>query len=113
MNPWFSIAKAVLPHVKDIVTAAGPVFTKRKNEDPATVPPHLFQQQINELQAAAAQNNEYIKELAEQLQATISALEQGASAADARVKRAYMLCYAASGVSVVALGVALFAVLGR
>jgi TolA-binding protein len=113
MIPWHLVAKAVLPHVADIVSAAGPVFTKRKSGDPASAQPTVLQEQINELQAAAAQNNQYIKELAGQLQTTISALEQGALAADLRVKRAYALCYAASAVSLVSLGLALFAVFGR
>jgi hypothetical protein len=113
MNPWLLVAKAVLPHVADIVSAAGPVFTKRKNGDPAAAQPALLQEQINELQAAAAQNNEYIKELAAQLQTTISALEQGALTADLRVKRAYSLCVAASGVAVVSLIVSLFALFWR
>jgi hypothetical protein len=113
MIPWHLVAKAVLPHVADIVSAAGPVFTKRKSDDPTAAQPHMLQEQIHELQAAAAKNTEYIKELAAQLETTISALEQGALAADARVKRACFLCYTASAISVVSLGVALFAVFGR
>ena len=113
MIPWNLVAKAVLPHIADIVSAAGPVFTKRKNGDPGAVQPTVLQEQINELQAAAAQNNQYIKELASQLQTTISALEQGALTADLKVKRAYFLCYAVSAVSLVSLGMALFAVFGR
>jgi hypothetical protein len=110
MIPWNLVAKAVLPHVADIVSAAGPVFTKRKSEDPSAVQPTLLQEQINELQAASAQNTEYIKELASQLQTTISALEQGAQAADAKVRRAYLLCYTASAIALISLGVSLFAV---
>jgi hypothetical protein len=113
MVGWLTVAKAVLPHVADIVSAAGPVFTKRKISDPTDAHPGLLQDQINELQAAAAQNNNYIKELAGQLQTTISALEEGAAAADARVKRAYTLCYIATAISIASLGVSLFAMFGR
>ena len=113
MNPWLILAKAVLPHVGSIVSAAGPVFTKLKNGDPAAAQPALLQEQINELQAAAAQNTEYIKELAAQLQTTVSALEQGALTADLRVKRAYLLCAVASAVALASLGVSLFALFGR
>jgi hypothetical protein len=74
MIPWHLVAKAVLPHVADIVSAAGPVFTKRKSGDPASAQPTVLQEQINELHA---------------------------------------LCYAASAVSLVSLGLALFAVFGR
>jgi hypothetical protein len=113
MIGWLSVAKAVLPHVADIVGAAGPVFTKRKNEDATPVAPGVLQQQINELQAAAAQNTAYIKELATQLQTTVSALEQGAVAAEARVKRAYSLCYLVSGISIASLCLSLYAIFGR
>lgn len=113
MIGWLSVAKAVLPHVADIVSAAGPVFTKRKNEDVASAHPAVLQEQINELQAAAAQNNEYIKELAGQLQTTISALEQGALDADMKVRRANSLCYMAIAISVASLVLAIFALIAR
>jgi hypothetical protein len=113
MIGWLSIAKAVLPHVADIVGAAGPVFTKRKSEDATAITPSVLQQQINELQSAAAQNTDYIKELATQLQTTVSALEQGALAAELRVKRAYSLCFLVLGIAVVALGLSLYAIFGR
>lgn len=113
MIPWHLVVKAVLPHVADIVSAAGPVFTKRKGGDPSAVQPAVLQEQINELQAAAAHNNQTIKELASQLQTTIAALEQGALDADLKVKRAYSLCYIAGAVSLVSAGLSLFAVFGR
>lgn len=113
MIGWLSVAKAVLPHVADIVSAAGPVFTKRKGGDLADAQPGVLQEQINELQAASAQNTEYIKELAEQLQTTISALEQGALDADTRVRRATSLCYMAGAISVVSIVIAVFALLAN
>lgn len=113
MNPWLMVAKAVLPHVADIMSAAKPVFTKRKSGDPTAAQPALLQEQINELQTAAAQNTEYIKELAAQLQTTISALEQGALTADIKVKRAYSICIVASVMAVASLGLSLFALFGR
>ncbi len=113
MIGWLSVAKAVLPHVADIVSAAGPVFTKRRNEDSTSAQPTVLQEQITELQAAAAQNNEYIKELAGQLQTTISALEQGALDADTRVRRANSLCYMAIAISIASLLLAVFALAAR
>jgi hypothetical protein len=113
MIGWLTVAKAVLPHIADIVSAAGPVFTKRKNEDSSAIQPGVLQQQINELQSAAAQNTAYIKELASQLQTALAALEQGVLAADAKVKRVYSLCYIIGGISVVSLCLSLFALFGH
>ncbi len=100
--------KAILPHVSDIVSTVRPAFTRRKPEAaPATG--DLLQQQIAELQAAAAQNADHIKELAAQLQGTVAALEQAAATAEARLRRAVVLCAVATAISVVSLFVALAA----
>lgn len=107
MAAWFLPAlKAVLPHVGTIISVAAPVFTKRSTE--AANQAQLVQQQIAELQAAAAQNAEHIKALAEQLQVTVAALHQAAAIAEARLRRAWLLCIVAVGLSAVTLGVALF-----
>jgi hypothetical protein len=104
--------KAILPHVSDVVSAVRPVFT-RKTEAAATATAaasgDLVQQQIAELQAAAAQNANHIKELAAQLQGTVAALEGAAATAEARLRRAVVMCAVAAAVSVVALFVALAA----
>ena len=105
--------KAILPHVSDVVSAVRPVFTRKKTEAAAAtaaVPSgDLVQQQIAELQAAAAQNADHIKELAAQLQSTVAALESAALTAEARLRRAVVLCAVAMAISVVALFVALAA----
>jgi len=107
MAAWFLPAlKAVLPHVGTIISVAAPVFTKRSAE--AANQAQLVQQQIAELQAAAAQNAEHVKALAEQLQGTVGALHQAAAIAETRLRRAWLLCLAAIGLSAVTLGVALF-----
>src|SRR3989337_4352395 len=107
MAAWFLPAlKAVLPHVGTILTVAAPVFT-RKSADAASEA-QLVRQQIAELQAAAAQNADHIKALAEQLQGTVGALQQAAAIAETRLRRARLLCLAAVGVSTVTLAVALF-----
>ena len=106
MANWLLPAlKAVLPHVGDILSAGKPAFTKRKSE--AAANQDLVQQQIAELQAAAAQNADHIKELAAQLQSTVAALEQGAALAEARLRRAVLMCAVAMAVAVVSLFVAL------
>jgi len=101
--------KAILPHVSDVVSAVRPVFTRKKAETVAASPGDLVQQQIAELQAAAAQNADHIKELAAQLQSTVAALESAALTAEARLRRAVVMCAVAMAISVVALFVALAA----
>ena len=73
----------------------------------------LLQQQIAELQSAASDNAVLIKALAEQLQKTVAALEQGTSLADSRFRRMAALCTGAIIVSCIALGVSLIALFGR
>lgn len=101
--------KAILPHVGDVVSAVKPVFTRRKPDMTATLSGDLVQQQIAELQSAAAQNSDHIKELAAQLQSTVAALEQAAALAEARLRRAVVMCAVAMAISVVSLFVALAA----
>ena len=101
--------KAILPHVSDVVSAVKPVFTRRKVEMTPASGADLVQQQIAELQAAAAQNADHIKELAAQLQSTVAALESAALTAEARLRRAVVMCAVAMALSVVALFVALAA----
>lgn len=97
MAAWFIPAlKAVLPHVGAIISVATPVFTKKKVDATAD---QTLQQQISELQAAASQNSAQIRELAEQLQGTVAALEQAASTAEAKLQRVLLFCVAASAVS--------------
>ena len=111
MASWLLPAvKLILPHVSTIVAAAKPVFTKRKGalDDPASV----VQQQIAELQAAASENAGLIKNLAEQLQLTVTALEQAATATQERVKRLYAISVVAMLVALTALLIAVYAVVG-
>jgi uncharacterized protein YlxW (UPF0749 family) len=113
MAAWLIPAlKLVLPHVGTIFSAAAPVFTKKKVEE-AVDKTALLQQQITELQAAASQNATHIKELAAQLQSTVTALEQAAEIADAKLRRAVLLCMTALIASAAALGIALVLALSR
>jgi hypothetical protein len=111
---WFLPAvKVVLPYLSSIVAAALPVFTTRKSDEAAAAQAQLLQQQIKELQSAASRNAVHIKELAEQLQKTIAALEQGASIAESRFRRTAAFCIGAIVVSVIALCVSFLALFGR
>ena len=90
MAGWLIPAfKAILPHVSDIIAVAKPVFTKKSA---GAVDPGTVQQQIIELQAAASQNAANVKELAEQLQRTVTALEQASLLAEARLRRTILFC---------------------
>jgi len=113
MAAWLIPAlKAVLPHVGTIISAAAPVFTK-KGVDAVANQTLLLQQQVTELQAAASQNAAHIKELAAQLQSTVAALEQAASIAEARLRRALLSCAAATVLSAAALAIALVLAFAR
>ena len=109
MPAWLLPAvKLILPHVTDIVKAAKPAFTRLTGK-PLEEQGELVQRQIAELQAAASQNATHVKELAEQLRLTVTALEQAAAAAEKRLKRVYALAFGAVLVSIAALGTALYA----
>src|SRR3979490_2495188 len=113
MPAWLIPAlKAVLPHIGTIISAAAPVFT-RKNADAVANQALLLQQQITELQSAASQNAAHIKELAEQLQSTVAALEQAASIAEAKLRRALLLSVVSGVLFAIAAGIALIFIFGR
>ena len=108
MAAWLIPAlKMVLPHVGAIISAATPVFTKKKVDATAD---QTLQQQISELQAAASQNSAQIKKLAEQFQSTVAALEQAASVAEAKLRRVLLFCVTATAAS---LCLVLFLLLSR
>ena len=111
MAAWLIPAlKAVLPHVGTILAAAAPVFTK-KGVDAVANQTLLLQQQIGELQSAAAQNTAHVKELAAQLQSTVAALQEGAQLAEHRLRRATIIAAIAGALSLCALLVSVVAVL--
>lgn len=111
MASWLIPAlKAILPHVKDIYDAAAPAFT-RKKAGALPDPTPLLQQQVSELQAAAAQNTAHVKELAAQLQSTVTALQEAAAVAEGRLRRVTIIAALAAAFALSALLVALVAVL--
>lgn len=107
MSWWLPALKALLPHVGTIVDAAKPVFTRKPPPAAASASEAdsiaLLQQQVAELQAAAAQNATNVRELATQLQSTVSAIEKAAAAADASLRRVTALAVAALVLSALAL----------
>ena len=112
MASWLIPAlKAVIPHVGDIVAAAKPAFTKRKPETAANQ--DLTQQQIAELQAVVSQQSGHIKELAAQLENTVTALERAAHLAEERLRRVLIFTAVSAAIAVAALGIAFIAVFTR
>jgi len=109
MSAWVSALKAVLPYVTNIVTAAIPAFTARKGHDRSA---EVTAQQIAELQSAATHNAESVRVLAEQLQRTVSAVEQGAVNADRAMRRLRALAATALLAAVIALCAAVFVLVG-
>lgn len=92
---WITTVVNLAPHLlklSEIAVAAVPHFTRRKAEPAVVIPAvdtdRVTQQQIAELQAVAAQNAEYIRELAGDLQTAITAIE-------VRFRRLELLIYAA------------------
>ena len=113
MPAWLIPAlKTVLPHIGTIISAAAPVFTK-KSADAAANQAALLQQQITELQAAASENAHHIRELASQMQNTVTALEQGAVVAERKLRRISVLCYAAAALSAISMAAILWLVFFR
>lgn len=104
MPAWLIPAlKAVLPHIGTIVSVALPAFTQKKTGSTENQVA-LLQQQVAELQAAASQNAAHVRDLAGQLQLTVTALEQAA----VMTRRTTLLCVIAVTVSAIALIVTLF-----
>ena len=111
MATWLIPAlKAVLPHIGTIISATGPAFTKKSTEATPDQT-QLLQKQISELQLAASQNAKHVKELAEQLQSTVAAIEQAASVATSNQQRALQLSLAAIALSAISLCAVLLHVL--
>ncbi len=79
--PWLAVGSLVLGNLDKIMSVVRPAFTRSKDE--SGNPTELLNQQITELQAAAASNAEQIKVLAEQLKDVVAALEQAGTAAAA------------------------------
>lgn len=105
MAAWFSVVKALLPHLDTIVSVAAPVFGRRRPGGSAAP-----QDEILELQDATARNTALIKDLAEQVRQGLAALEQGTLDTARRLRRAYLVAGVALAVAAVAVVLALVAI---
>ena len=92
------VLRAVLPHLGTILSAASPAFSSR-TADP----------EIAELRAAVSGNAEHTRELAEQLERTITALDDTARVAESRLRLALWMAGGALALAAVALVLAIVA----
>jgi hypothetical protein len=95
------VLRAVLPHIGTILSAASPAFSSR-TADP----------EIAELRAAVSANAANTKELAEQLERTVTALDETARVAEARLRLALWMAGGAMALAGVALVMAIVAFSG-
>ncbi len=100
--PWLAVGQLVLNNLDKIIGVVNPAFT-RKKVDVAAARADLVDQQIAELQAAAANNAEQIAAVATQLKEVVAALEQaavGAAAQRAAARRLSWIALVAATVAV-------------
>lgn len=103
MPTWFAIAA---PYIPEIIKLARPLFTRNNSKDK---PIEIVSKQIVELQTAAIQNSEAIKILASEMQRTMEAMQNGALKLENKLKRARTLLVISITISLLALGVAVYA----
>lgn len=108
MPAWLPVLKMALPYIASVASTTIPAFTQRGGNDKSV---ELINQQISELQQAAAGNAESVRLLAEQMQQTVGAIEAGAEASQRALLRAQLLAASALLVALGALGLCLFALL--
>lgn len=107
--PWLAVGSLVLGNLDKIMAVVRPGFTRKKIEavDAQT---DLLNQQIAELQSAAAANAEQIGVLAAQLKDVVAALEQAGISAAAERAAARRLALVGLFVAAAALAAAVYAV---
>ena len=101
---WMTAIGAALPYIESVAKLALPVFKQRKSDKEAA---ESQQRQIEELQTAVTHNAEHVRALAQQLQTTMTALEQAGlqlAQAQRRVHR-WALLALASGAGALVLAV--------
>ncbi|WP_079417608.1 chemotaxis protein [Thiomonas intermedia] len=104
---WMTAIGAALPYIESVAKLALPVFKQRKSDKEAA---ESQQRQIEELQTAVTHNAEHVRALAQQLQTTMTALEQAGmqlAHAQRRVQRWALLALALGVGALVVSAVAL------
>ncbi len=109
--PWLAVGKLVLNNLDTLIGVVKPAFTRKKGDAAAASQADLVAQQIAELQSAAAQNTEQIKQLAAQLKNVVTALDEAAIAVAAERAKTRRLGLIALAVAVSAAALAVIALL--
>lgn len=112
--PWLAVGRLVLGNLDTIINVVRPAFTRQRLDETADRTA-LLNQQIAELQAAAAHNAEQVQRLAAQLKEVVAALAQSAaevSAERAARRRMVQLALAMAGVALVSSMIALWGAYG-
>jgi predicted HAD superfamily Cof-like phosphohydrolase len=107
--PWLAVGQLVLGNLDKIIGLVKPAFTRGKVEV-APARADLIDQQIAELQTAAANNAEQIAALATQLKDVVAALEQAGVEAAAQRAATRRLALGAALIALAALIAALAAI---
>jgi hypothetical protein len=97
--PWLAVGSLVLGNLDKIMAVVRPGFTRRNAA--ASTAAEVLDQQIAELQTAAAANMEQIRAVAAQLKDVVSALEQAGIAAAAERAATRRLALTALGLAIV------------
>ena len=105
MAAWLPIIKAAIPHIAQIVTVALPMFTSKSDNAEHDA---LTTRQIKELQEAATQNAESVRELATQLKNTFESLESAATDLQKELGRQKQLIILALVLSIVGFWVSTY-----
>ena len=84
MAAWLPIVKTALPIIAEVVSVARPMFTKKPDNEKRD---ELTARQIEELQNAATQNSDSVKQLAAQVKTTFEGLESAANDLQQRLER--------------------------
>lgn len=108
MAAWLPVLKVALPYIASVASTAIPAFTQRGDGKSQAV----LNQQISELQDAAARNAESVRVLAEQMQRTVSAIEAGAESSQRTLRQAQWLAATALVIALGSLGTTLFLLAG-
>ncbi|SBP86892.1 conserved hypothetical protein [Thiomonas delicata] len=103
---WLAAINAALPYIDSIAKIALPAFGQRKSSREANEDTH---RQLAELQTAVTHNAEHVRELAVQLQAALSALEQAAAEAAAAQRRLRLLLNVVGALALLAVVLAVYA----
>ena len=103
--PWLTVGRLVLNNLDSIIGVVRPALTRKRIEAVANQA-DIVNQQITELQTAAATNAEQIRELAEQLKNVVTALDDAAQSVAVERARTRRFALAAIGLAILAIAIA-------